>query len=76
MDKLVDAVAHAIVDGMMGGPTYNANDAAREVLRELKPTHWEIEFPNGRVVVDSEVMALVNKANGYRVTPLYRGEAL
>lgn len=77
--NLLQSMAHLSLDAIFAldkkkGAT--PETVARSVLAQVQPSGWLIDFPNGRVFVDSETLMLINKANGYTVTPVYAGEQL
>lgn len=84
MSTLVERLAQAVVAEMHNGNQItrvdripcNPWEAAREALRTIKPDHWEVEFPAGKVTIDNEAIALAQLRNGYKVTPLFKGDPL
>lgn len=79
--KLLQRMAEALTDAWLRAGSIdlthaNAEAYVSEALASVEPCGWLIEFPNGSTFVDSDVIARVNLANGYKVTPCYLGEQL
>ena len=79
--NLLQRMAEAVTDAWLRAGSIdlthaNAEAYVGEALSSIPATGWLIEFPNGTVFIDSEVLMRINMANGYKVTPLYAGETL